>query len=285
VKKYKIKSFSKINLSLRVLRKRKNYHEIASLITFSNLHDVLTINKIRSNKDKIFFSGRFKNGINSKKNTISSVLYLLRKKNILNDQNFKISIKKNIPHGSGLGGGSSNAATLLNFLNSKMRLKLSKLRLEKIALNIGSDVPVCLERKNTILTKKSNIERLKKRFKLNILIVYPNIVLSTKKIYKKQKEFSSFNKRNFLAIKQNKKIIPYLQKEKNDLQKTVVQLCPKVEKIINFISNQKGCYLSRITGSGSACIGIFSNIKSANYVKKLINLNFQNCWCVVSKTI
>ena len=184
-----------------------------------------------------------------------------------------------------MGGGSANAATLLNFLNSKKHLKLSKFRLEKVALKIGFDVPICLEKKNTILMEKNKIERLNKKFKLNVLIVYPNIVLSTKKIYKKINKFNSFSENSFLAIKKNKKIIPYLQKEKNDLQKTVIQLYPKVEKIINFISDQKGCYLSRITGSGSACIGIFSNIKSANYAKKLVNLNFQNCWCVVSKTI
>ena len=61
MKKYKIKSFSKINLSLRVLsRLNSGYHNINSIITFCNLHDVISIYKINGSNDKISFSGRFK---------------------------------------------------------------------------------------------------------------------------------------------------------------------------------------------------------------------------------
>ena len=65
---FQIKSYSKINLSLRVTKKLKNgYHNIASLITFSNLHDNISITKIKKYKDNITFSGKFKRGINKKK--------------------------------------------------------------------------------------------------------------------------------------------------------------------------------------------------------------------------
>jgi len=79
VKNFKIKSYCKINLSLRVLKKLKNgYHNIMSLITFCDLHDVISISEIRNLKDKISFSGKFKKGINKKKNTVIKVLNLLR---------------------------------------------------------------------------------------------------------------------------------------------------------------------------------------------------------------
>jgi len=72
VKKFKIKSFCKINLSLRVLKKLSNgYHNIQSLVTFCDLHDVISICKIKDLNDKISFSGRFKNEINDKSNTIT----------------------------------------------------------------------------------------------------------------------------------------------------------------------------------------------------------------------
>ena len=96
---------------------QNGYHNIQSLVTFCNLYDSITISNTNHLHDKIFFSGKFKNGISKKSNTITKLLYLLRKKNFLKKQAFKINIKKNIPHGSGLGGGSSNAATLLNFFN------------------------------------------------------------------------------------------------------------------------------------------------------------------------
>ena len=284
---FKIRSYCKINLSLRVLKKlNSGYHNIISLITFCDLHDVISISKIRNLKDKINFSGKFKKGINEKSNTITEVLNLLRNKKLLENQAFKINIKKNIPHGSGLGGGSSNAADLLNYFNLKMKLKLNKNKIKKLASQIGSDVPVNLERKNTFLTgKKDKILRFSQKFKLNLLIVYPNLICSTKKIYQKNKKIS-FSKRqpSFGAIS-NKKLINFLKSEHNDLEKTVIKIYPKVKKIINYIKSQKGCYFSRITGSGSACIGIFSNMKNAIYAQKLIKLKYPKYWCAVSKTI
>ena len=287
MKNFKIKSYCKINLSLRILKKLSSgYHNIMSLITFCDLHDVILISKIEDFKDKISFSGKFKKGINKKKNTVTKVLNLLRKNQLIKNQTFKINVIKNIPHGSGLGGGSSNAANLLNFFNLKMRLKLNKKKIKRLASQIGFDVPINLERRNTLLTgKKYEMKRFKNKFKLNLLIVYPNLICSTKKIYKKNRKISLSKTLPISHIKNGKKLIYLLKNENNDLEKTVVKIYPKVKKIIDCIKSQKGCYFSRITGSGSACIGIFSNIENAVYAKKLIKLKYPKYWCVVSKTI
>ena len=287
MKKFKIKSFCKINLSLRVLKRLSNgYHNIKSLVTFCDLHDLISISKIKGVNDKISFSGRFKKGVSKRSNTITNVLYLLRKRNFFQKQAFKIDIQKNIPHGSGLGGGSSNAANVLNFFNSKMRLKLNKDEISKIAYQIGFDTPVSLEKKNTLLTgKKGEILRLNQKFRLNILIVYPNVICSTKKIYANNKKFTFLRSQSNFYIKDKNKLIDFLKNENNDLEKTAIKFYPKVRKIINFIKSQNGCYFSRITGSGSACIGIFSNMKSAVFAQKFMKLKFPNYWCVVSKTI
>ena len=287
MKNFKIKSYCKINLSLKVLKKLKNgYHNIISLITFCDLHDIISISKIRSSKDKISFSGKFKKGIDKEKNTATKVLSLLRKNKMVENQAFKINIQKNIPHGSGLGGGSSNAADLLNYFNSKMRLKLDKKKIKKLASKIGFDVPISLERRNTFLTgKKDEIIRFNQKFKLNLLIVYPGLICSTKKIYKKNRKISLLKPQSFFYLKNNKKLINFLKNEHNDLEKVVTKVYPKINEIINYIKSQKGCYFSRITGSGSACIGIFSNKKNAIYAQKLVKLKYPKYWCVVSKTI
>ena len=157
MKNFKIKSYCKINLSLKIVKKLKNgYHNISSLVTFCDLHDIISISKINESKDKISFSGKFCNGINKKTNTVTKVLKLLRKKRLIKNQSFKIDTKKNIPHGSGLGGGSSNASDLLNYFNNKMKLKLKKNKMINLAKKIGSDVPICLEKKNTFLTDKED---------------------------------------------------------------------------------------------------------------------------------
>ena len=283
--KFKIKSFCKINLSLNVSKKViNNHHKISTLITFCNIYDILSIQKIKGTKDKINFVGKYKKNISISSNTIAKLLKLLRKKNFFKNQAFNICVKKNIPHGSGLGGGSSNAAALLNFLNKKMVLKLNANNLYKIAHQIGSDVPIVLKKKNTFFNgEKNEIIRINKKFGLNILIAYPNIICSTKMIYQKNKHFSALKPK--ISISKKNKLINYLVNENNDLQKTVIKYYPKVRKLIQFIEAQNGCHFSRITGSGSACIGIFSNTKKAIYAKKLLNTKFSNYWCVVSKTI
>lgn len=127
--------------------------------------------------------------------------------------------------------------------------------------------------------------RLNQKFKLNLLIVYPNLICSTKKIYERNREINLSKPQSIFYIKNNKKLINFLKNENNDLEKTVIKIYPKVKKIIDYIKFQKGCYFSRITGSGSACIGIFSNMKNAIYAQKLIKLKYPKYWCAVSKTI
>ena len=287
MKKFIIKSYCKINLSLRVLKKlRSGYHNINSFITFCNVYDVISIQIHKNLKDKITFVGKFKKKINQKANTITKVLYLLRKNNLLKNNTFTIEVEKNIPHGSGLGGGSSNAANLLNFLNLKMNLKIKKNELFKIANKIGFDVPISLEKQNILLMGKNNsIKRIRKKFNFNVLIAYPNLVCSTETIYKKNKKFSKSQPRLSSHLKNKKKLIDFLINEKNDLEETASKIYPKIGQIINLIQNQEGCYFSRMTGSGSACIGIFHNMKTAIFTQKLIKLKFPNYWTAVSKTM
>ena len=285
MKQDKIKSYCKINLTLKVNKKLKNgFHSISSLITFSKLHDEIYISRINGKMDKIAFFGKFKKNIKKNENTVTKLLFLLRKKNFIKKQSYKISIKKNIPHGSGLGGGSSNAAVLLNYFNKKMKLKLKKNNILKLARKIGFDVPIAIEKKNTLLSG-NKISRINKKFNLNLLIVYPNIICFTKKIYNNHKIKVSPRSRYYFNLKNNKKLPTYLKNQKNDLQSTAIRIYPKIGKILNLIKSQKGCFFSRITGSGSACIGIFSNKSNTIFAQKIIKSRHPKYWCVVSKTI
>ena len=79
-----IKSFSKINLFLKVLKKNnKGLHNIQSSVMLLDLHDKISLKKINKNKDNIEFTGQFKKKINKKTNTISKSLFLLRKHNLI----------------------------------------------------------------------------------------------------------------------------------------------------------------------------------------------------------
>ena len=114
----KIKSYAKLNLALNITGKNSFLHKIESLICFSDLHDVISINQHNEKKHHISFYGKFSKNI-GKKNTIQKLFQILDKHNLLNNKKFKIRIKKLIPQEAGLGGGSMNAASILNFLIKK----------------------------------------------------------------------------------------------------------------------------------------------------------------------
>ena len=118
---FKIKSYAKINLSLNVIGKSKSLHKIESIISFLTLHDEIKIRKIDNRNHKIKFIGKFSKGINSK-NTVSKLLENIDKRKLLKNK-YQIIIKKNIPSKAGLGGGSMNAASLINFFIKKRLIR------------------------------------------------------------------------------------------------------------------------------------------------------------------
>ena len=120
-----IKSYSKINLFLRVLKKNSGgLHNIQSSVMLLDLHDRISIKNANIKKDEIKFIGKFKKNINSKNNSITKSLYTLRKHGLVSKKNrYKIIIEKKIPVFAGLGGGTSNAVFLIKFLLKKKLMK------------------------------------------------------------------------------------------------------------------------------------------------------------------
>ena len=115
----KIKSYCKINLFLRVLRKlNNNLHDIESNNVMVNVFDEIKLVKTNKTKDLVSFKGKFREFINPKKNTVVETLYLLRKFKLIKHF-YKIEIKKNIPVFSGLGGGTGNSVSIIKHLLKK----------------------------------------------------------------------------------------------------------------------------------------------------------------------
>jgi len=280
-----LKSYSKVNLNLRVIKKLNNgLHKIQSIITFCKPNDDIFLSSNSLYKDNINFFGKFRKKINNK-NSIYETLQKLRKKKIIKRKYFNVKVYKNIPVGAGLGGASSNAATLINFFVKKSKIKLKKHLIFDLAKEIGSDVPIILAKLINFQYESKNFLFLNNKKPLYILLIFPKIFSSTKAIYKKNKIFSQKRKIKYSQINRTKKAIKFLINEKNDLQKSVIKKYPVIKKIIKNISKIKGCHFSRITGSGSTCIGVFSSKKYCNEGKKLMKKKFPNFWIHSSKTI
>ncbi len=277
-----LKSFSKINLSLKVNRKLKNsrLHEIQSYFCLVNLCDDIKIKKIKDKKDIIKFRGKFSKYIKKSSNSVIDVLNILRERNLISSY-YSVSINKKIPVFGGMGGGTSNAIYLVKHLT---RNKIDKNLLKVLSKTIGSDVRIFLYQQGFISNLKK-IYSFHKKHSLYFLLVYPTIKCSTKYIYSKVRKFSQKSDFSFKKIEVKNKFIKLLIGENNNLQSIVENKYPTIKRLIIEIRQRKGCYFSRMTGSGSVCYGVFKSKKSAKAALNIIKVKYPKYSSWVAKTI
>jgi len=277
---FKIKSHAKINLALNVVGKIHSLHKIESIVSFLDFHDEILIRKINNKNHKIQFIGKFSNRIKSK-NTVSQLFKSIDKKKLLKNK-YQIMIKKNIPSEAGLGGGSMNAANILNFLIKKKLIKTKKKEIIEISNSIGSDVILGLYSKNLILSSNKSIKTFLIKKKFYTLIVKPNFGCSSKNIYSKVKNFT---KPKFNVASKHMFSLEFLKKMKNDLEFVVLNKYPKLNTLKNFLKRLSNIEFVRMTGSGSALIVYFNSGKKCKEAEKKVKKQFRNYWCKTAKTI
>ncbi len=267
-----VNSPAKINLHLEVLGKRKDgFHELAMVMQNINLSDYLEI-EFNSNKKLNLRTNSNKLNLNED-NLIIKTAEILRKRFPKRNLGANIYLKKNIPIGAGLAGGSSNAAATLIGLNKIWELNLNKVDLHKLAAQIGSDVPFFIEGGSQYCFGRGEIlEKYKfhSRYSL-ILLKNPNISVSTAEVYKKY--FNKFHKNYFKSEKEfeekrnslrsigftNDNIFKNRLKIKNDLQIIVQNENNSVKNALNIFSKIDDCLCYSMSGSGPSCYAIFEN--------------------------
>jgi 4-diphosphocytidyl-2-C-methyl-D-erythritol kinase len=278
-----IKSYSKINLFLKVLKKNnKDLHNLQSSTMLLDLYDRIDIKNIKKKQDEINFSGKFSKNISKKNNSITKSLQLLRKHSFVSKKKrYKIIVDKKIPVFAGLGGGTSNAVFLIKyFLKNKINSNL----LSTCEKEIGSDFRLFFFR-HSFQKSLKKIKAFKKKYTFYFILVYPHINCSTKQIYSKVKKFNLPLKNDLSKIKSKSKYFQFLRNETNDLQSIVEKKYQKIKKILDIIKIQKNCLFSRMTGSGSVCFGAFLDKKSAMHSLRVIKKKLPNYWCVIAKSI
>ena len=279
---------AKVNLSLQIGNKRANgYHELASIVGFTEFGDRLTLEV--SDIDQLILSGVFVSDITPQisENLIMKAVRALRNHNY-DIPPLKITIDKQIPVGGGLGGGSTDAATIFLALNNIFKLSLSKTFLEKIALQIGADVPVCLNR-NFVLMRGIG-EKITAIYPpdipMHVVLANPNFVMSTQSVF--QELDKEPNRGNFVSSLENLDINQLLA-EGNNLEKPAIKIYPQIGILLNtmkklYSSNKRvGLQLIQMSGSGASCFALFEEADTANmFCRKIQQAGY---WAVYTKFI
>ena len=262
---YTLKVPAKINLFLKILNKRKDgFHNIRSGVTFINLYDKINISK-KENMNIVYY-GKFKPNKNFYTDCI--IQKTLKYLELNSDVNFEINIEKNIPTQAGLGSASTNAAGLIKCL---IKMNLIEMKNNKFYSQIGSDIPVCLFGKNSIITGIGEQVKQTTFPKYYILLVKPNINLSTKNMYNKITNNIRFN----YNTKDQDKV--------NDFEKIAIVDNDEIKKILTSLSNSEDVIFARMTGSGSCCYAVYSKIEYAEKAKRKFNEDFPDLWTFVGE--
>ena len=258
------KTPAKVNLGLYILGKREDgFHELETLFQMVNWCDEIKIECLGDGLDLICNQPDIPN---DDENLVIKAARLLQARFPDRRKGARIHLKKNIPHGAGLGGGSGNAAGTLLGLNFLWGLKLKREDLILMASELGSDVPFFLFSPCAIGRSRGEIlEPVNSSIKFYILMVYPGFTLSAAWVYGNL-NLKLTKQKNNISILENF----LLQSEFaqlgaawiNDLEPVVFQEYPEIfaikKQILAF--GAKGALLS---GSGSTVFGLFDNLETA----------------------
>ncbi|MFH1541386.1 MAG: 4-(cytidine 5'-diphospho)-2-C-methyl-D-erythritol kinase [Elusimicrobiota bacterium] len=278
----KFKANAKINLFLNILSKRKDgYHNIKTVFQEISLCDDIFIKKIAdTNKIKILCDNP--SIPVDEKNLVYKAAGLLKKYcNI--KKGIEIRIKKRIPVGGGLGGGSSNAATVLNGLNILWRLNLHKNQLTKIAKKIGADVPFFTYNGGRCLGEGigNKLTPLKIKKTQWYVIVKPLCEISTSFVYSQLVLPLVKPKERMVLTKTKKNNTLDMDKYNNDLEDIVIPLYPEIKKIKDLLI-ESGAEFSLMSGSGSCVFGVAKNRTMGIKIKNCLQKNGYLVWLVHS---
>lgn len=264
---------AKINLALQVIGQRPDgYHLIESIVTFTTTGDRLTFTP--AEEDTFTLSGRFAALLND---TPASDNLVLKARDALrralsaeghSTPPVAIHLEKNLPVAAGIGGGSADAAAALRGLMRLWQASLSAETLSEIALSLGADVPMCLDGRPLLARGiGEQITPLPDLPQLFVVLGNPLVAVSTPAVFK------------LLTRKGNPAIPPVdggvadlLLHLRNDLEPPARELRPEIAVISDMIASQ-GAYLTRMSGSGATCFGLFASADAAEAAAaQLVNL-------------
>lgn len=254
-----LSSPAKLNLRLDVLGKRPDgYHELLMLMERIDLEDEIEIKVVEKGISLSCDDSSIPEGdANIAFRAIKEILaYSSRNVGV------EVKIKKQIPIASGMGGGSSNAATVIKGVNQLLKLKLPKEKLMVIGAKLGADVPFFLFEGPAIASGIGDqLKKVKKIPKMSLVVVNPGIPVSTEWVYKSLNVNGNGNGHNGNGKPQEipntfntkKDVVKILN---NDLEKVTIKEFPIIAEIKKLLLSH-GALASQMTGSGPTVFGIF----------------------------
>ena len=276
----KINSPAKINLFLHIIGKRPNgYHDIHSLMCGLALYDTLTLD-FQASKITVVCTH---SAVPEDETNIAYRAAECFFDSLGHSGGVSIDIEKHIPVAAGLGGGSSNAASVLSGLNTHYGHPFSNRDLASLALTLGADVPFFIYQKPVLATGVGeNFEFFKGIQPYPIVLIHPEIQVSTAEVYKNLNLGLTNCEQKLKSFPLNKGFNPF-HHLCNDLETVTISWYPEISDIKKALLDQ-GALGSLMSGSGPTVFGSFSDSDRAKKAYETLSTN-QRWSCFVTQLL
>jgi 4-diphosphocytidyl-2-C-methyl-D-erythritol kinase len=246
---------AKINLFLHVGERRADgFHPLQSLAVFTDMADMLEIDATPGLSLKM--QGPFAKGLEGEGDNL-----VLRAARALGGQGAKLTLTKNLPVASGIGGGSADAAAALRGLRQLWNLDKDEAGLCDIAAGLGSDIPACVLSAACFMQGRGEIlQPVVTLPRLPMLLVNPGVAVPTKDV------FAALHIRSGaeMALPRGRfqdtaDLLRFLATTRNDLEEPARRLQPVIGEVLAALVELPGALLARMSGSGATCFAIFAD--------------------------
>ncbi len=256
---------AKINLALHVTRRRSDgYHDIDTLVMFAKAGDRLVAEP--DVELSLEVSGRFSGQVpQDRENLVFVAAKALRDQTQIKS-GARLSLIKELPVGAGIGGGSSDAAAVLAVLNRMWDTGLDIRELIDIGARLGADIPMCLQAETLRAEGTGDVLHCMPGLpSVPLVIVWPARSVPTGTVFQ---TLTSFNNPPLPYLEIGKvrsvsDLVDFLAETRNDLADAACALEHSIGDVLRAVQARPGCLISRMSGSGSACFGIFPTLAQA----------------------
>lgn len=279
---------AKINLALHVVGQRADgYHLLESLVTFADAGDRIGFSL--SEEDRFTVSGRFSADLQPTGDVAAGNLVLKARdllRAYLADRGIKagpvhLHLEKNLPVASGIGGGSADAAATLLGLLELWQASINPESLQKIALKLGADVPMCLHGRPLVARGiGEDIEAVAEFPAFPMLIVNPLKAVSTPVIFKLLKDKTQPQLLMPPGRQSCDGWIDVLKGLRNDLEPPARELEPDIASVSTALGLTEAC-LVRMSGSGASCFGLYASTEARDEAATVLSRQYPN-WYVLA---
>lgn len=276
---------AKINLYLHITGRRADgYHDLDSLVAFTGIGDEIRLEP--ADAFSFHIEGPQAASLAEEDAESNLVVRAARALAALTGHALalKLTLVKNLPVASGIGGGSSDAAAAIRALAQHWGLAMDDPRLAQIAAALGQDVLVCFKIENNYMTA-TGTEPAPDLPTLGVVLVNPNKPVPTPAVYKIFREGGyAFSPQAQLerTPQTGAELIDALKARHNDLYAPALKLLPEIGAVIDAIAATPDCLLSRMSGSGATCFGLYADGAAAERAAAQIRENHPNWWCAAS---